>query len=361
MIDKTNVEVAYPQVAFPYNCQRMKVPLPLLLAACLLVCSTNFLAGQRAAPARHDVGRAETSAHVTVTRITYHGWPGSFRLSNRQVEVIVVPAIGRVMQFHFVGEDPVFWENRSLDGQAPNPASKEWGNFGGDKTWPAPQADWQKMTGREWPPPPAFDSMPLQAKAVGESVELQYPVDPYFGVRAQRRIQLDPRRPVMTITTSYEKVQGAPVKIGIGVITQLRHPQRAFMILPAKSQFPQGYVKLDFGLPRDVKVEDGFVSLTGGTQSEIGSDAGTLIWMNEKYVVRIDSARVPGAEYGDQGSNAIIYTSPAGPQAYIELEPFGPLSTMKVGDKIERRVTYLLGHRTEKDPLIEAKKILERQ
>ena len=53
------------------------------------------------------------------------------------------------------------------------------------------------------------------------------------------------------------------------------------------------------------------------------------------------------AEYADQGANAIIYTSPS-TDGYIELEPFGPLRTMKIGDRIERTVKYTLSRRTER-------------
>ena len=46
------------------------------------------------------------------------------------------------------------------------------GNFGGDKTWPAPQSDWPKLTPRPWPPPVAFDSLPVQATVDGFVVKL---------------------------------------------------------------------------------------------------------------------------------------------------------------------------------------------
>jgi hypothetical protein len=98
------------------------------------------------------------------------------------------------------------------------------------------------------------------------------------------------------------------------------------------------------------------LSLKGGIQSQIGSDADTLIWMNDKYVVRIDSPRVKRAEYADQGANAIIYTSPEG-DGYVELEPFGPLKTMKVGDRIERTVKYTLARRTEKNTEAQARRV----
>ena len=312
-------------------------------------------------PARFSQTKAQATHSVSVSKVTYHGWPNSLVLSNGQVEALVVPAIGRVMQFHFVGEGSVFFENREMDGKAPDPAAKDWGNFGGDKSWPSPQADWEKVTKRSWPPPVGFDSMPVQATVKGKAVELVSAVDPAYGIRERRRIELARREPVMTITTTYEKVSGDPVKVGVWVITQMAEPQRAFIVLPAKSQYPDGYTKLMDVRPRDLKVEDGLLSLTRDQKdaTKVGTDGGTLLWMNEQDVLRIDAPRVAGAEYPDQGSSAEIYTN-QDPLAYIELETLGPLSTMKVGDHMQRTNTYTLLRRTEKDPAAEAKKILGR-
>ena len=296
------------------------------------------------------------SGEIQISKITYRGWPNIYRVSNGRVETIIVPAIGRVMEFRYVGGEDIFWENAALAGQTADPNSKEWANFGGDKSWPSPQADWPKMIGRNWPPPTGFDAVAYQAQVENRAVELISPVD--AGIRVRRKVQLDPAAPRMEIVTSYEKVSGNPMKVGIGVITQVRDPQRLFMVLPKKSRFPKGYVLQQFSPPQDVQVRDGLVSLKRGakTSTQIGSDADTLLWMNDKYVLRIDSPRVRDAEYADQGTNTTIFTS-ADPQAYVELETFGPLTVMKVGDHIERKNTYTLMERTEKDPEKEARKI----
>ena len=92
-------------------------------------------------------------AEVTVKRVTYHGWPECYRLSNGTAELIFVPQIGRIMRFGRVGGPNVLWENPALAGKA-RPASaraKEWVNYGGDKLWPAPQDRWT------WPPDTALD------------------------------------------------------------------------------------------------------------------------------------------------------------------------------------------------------------
>jgi len=60
---------------------------------------------------------AQAPLTMTIKRIPYHGWPDSLLLSNGTVEAMVVPALGRVMQFRFAGEESgAFWENRELDG-----------------------------------------------------------------------------------------------------------------------------------------------------------------------------------------------------------------------------------------------------
>ena len=79
--------------------------------------------------------------------------------------------------------------------------------------------------------------------------------------------------------------------------------------------------------------------------------------MNAKHVLRVDSSRVPNAEYPDNGSSAEVYTNPD-PAKYIELEMLGPLKEMKVGDRIERVNTYTLLRRRNKDATKEARKIL---
>ena len=309
---------------------------------------------------------AQNTAHhqptpaTQVSTITYHNWPNSYRISNGKVQAVVVPAIGRVMEFQFADGDNVFWQDRSLDGKISDPNSTHWTNFGGDKSWPSPQDDWSKIIGRGWPPPAGFDAVPYEARVEDNDVVLISPVDPSYGIRVRRRIGLDPTASRMTITTIYEKLAGPPVKVGVGVITQLRDPVRLFMVNPKQSRFPDGYVLLQFSPPENVSVKDDFVSLSRGkkTSTQIGSDANTLLWIDEKYVLRIDSPRVPCEEYADRGTNSTIFTAPD-PQAYVELETFGPLIVMNHGDRIERANTYTLLRRTEKNPEAEARKLAQ--
>jgi hypothetical protein len=324
--------------------------LPLFSIFCLSAALLVPGLAQGAAP-------EDPAASLTITSFTFHGWPGSYRMSNAKAQVIVVPAIGRVMQFSLAGdEDGPFWADRKLDGKAPDPKSSEWMNFGGDKTWPQPQSEWKQTIGRPWPPPSGFDAAAVQARISGDEIVLTSPVDPDFGIEIVRSIRLDSKSPVMTIATAYHKVSGNPVKVGAWVITQLREPRRLFALLPEKSIFEGGHKRIAGPTPKDFQVAGRLLSLARnpGAASLIGLDGGSLLWMDGDYALSIDSARVPG-DYAGDGCSAYIYTN-QDPAPYIELETSGPLTVLREGDRIEHTVTYRLTRRTEKDPRQEAEK-----
>lgn len=305
---------------------------------------------------------AAFAPRIAIKRANYHQWAESLILGNGRVEAVIVPAIGRVMQFRFAGEDEgPFWENTALFGKSPDPVSSTWGNFGGDKTWPAPQGDWPKLTPRGWPPPAAFDSMPVKAEVKGDVIELLSPVDPYYGIRTRRLIKLDAKRPVMTITTTYEKLEGQPVTVAVWTITQFKDPQGVFVHLPKDSIFADGYTKQSKEAPAALKRTGQLLSMTrsSNVSTKVGTDAGTLVWIGDQHVVRIDSPRVANATYPDQGSSAEVYTN-VDPLKYVELEMLGPLSLMKAGDRIERTNTYTLSRRHEKKAEDEVRKLILR-
>jgi hypothetical protein len=296
---------------------------------------------------------------ITVVKTNYRGWRDSWVLSNGKVEVVVVPQIGRVMQFRLKdGENP-FWENRKLDGKLPNPQSQDWQNFGGDKTWPAPQSDWKQVTGREWPPPVGFDAMPMKIELTSNGVKLISAIDPFYGIQTQRLIQLEPEKAVMTISTTYQKLRGKPKEVGIWVITQLQEPTIIYAALPKPSIFPEGYNQQSNKLPADLKVKDGILSLTRSatTSHKIGCDSSKLLWVGKEVAMRIDAPRIVGANYPDHGSSAEIYTNP-NPDAYVELEFLSPLKKLQIGKSIHFTTTYTLIQRSLVGSEQEVRKIL---
>jgi hypothetical protein len=298
----------------------------------------------------------------SVQHIDYKGWKDSLLLSNGLVEAVVVPAIGRVMQLRFVGEkDGPIWENPALSARNAARDAEEWANYGGDKTWPSPQSGWERAAGRGWPPPQAFDGLPAEARIEGNSaVTLLSPVEPGYGIRARRRIELAADRPVLIITTTYDKISGPPAEVAVWVITQLKDPAMVCAPLAEASGNGQGFVPQSDELPAGLHVADRLLSLTRDPRQnhKIGMRAATLVWVGATELLRIDSSLVAGAKYPDDGCSAEVYTN-ADPLRYVELELLGPLTRLAVGEKIERVSTYTLSRRMNPDPRADVKRLLD--
>ncbi len=286
----------------------------------------------------------------------YHGWTNSIIMRNAQVEVAIVPAVGRIMQFRFLDQaDGPFWENSSMYGT--QPAAGSWntpGSFGGDKVWPSPQT-WP------WPPPRGFDSMPFTAGITNDVVTLTGPVDATFGTRVVRRITLHPTEPILRVTSTFEKVSGSGNRIGVWVITQLREGQQVFMPVPKNSIFPTGYKAIG-AVPAGLVVTNGLVALSRdpNASTKIGNDAGALLWVGNESMLLIESPRIPGVaktDYPDSGSSAEIYTNP-NPTAYLEMELLAPLVNLGAGNTAEATSVYSLFRRTRPTALDEAITIL---
>ena len=295
---------------------------------------------------------------VTVTRLTWHGWAGSVRLSNGIVEAVVVPEIGRVMSFQFVGHpetSPVFVNKDWIGKTVADADPLTWATFGGDKLWPAPQSEWPSHNVRAWPPDQAFDGDPEVAQAVPGGVRLCTPDSTAFAARATRAITMKPGEARLYIAQTLLKDPDASggrdgFPVGIWSITQARGDGAVFLPLTAGGKFPLGYATL--GDPGDVPAAPYFAAQGGllriardlAKSHKVGSGSpagwmaslyGGTVLFSEHYSYR------PGAAYPDGGSSAEVYTN-AGATAYIEMELLGPLVPLMHGDKTEHDIYWQL-------------------
>jgi len=300
---------------------------------------------------------------------SFHGW-SALVIHNRHQRVTVVPAIGRVMGFDFAEagaapEQGPFWSHPQL-GPALVPDGEGWINHGGDRAWPAPQSDWPRFSGRGWPPPATFDAQPYTASVQQSAVEMVSAVDPAYGIRVHRRVSLVEEG--LLIDTRYEKVQGDPVRVAVWTISQLDPPERMFVRLPAASTFAGGFHSQLPAPPRDARVDGRLLSLARDPKDKtmLVSDGDALMWLGQRQALVIETlSQSPPPSAGDPrawpgGAHAQIYTSPDGDQRYVELELFGPLADLRVGQSCSMLVRYQLLRRAEADPLREAQRIFDK-
>lgn len=285
---------------------------------------------------------ASATPTLTVREIEYRGWRGALWVSNGQVEIVVVPAIGRLMRFAQVWDDNPIWENPDLYGQARPLSATTWFNYGGDKVWPAEQSAWPAVMGHGWPPDTALDGRPAEAEILGDgAIRLITSVSEAYGVRCLRTFRLDRRLPRLIIEQRLQKVSGPPRKCTIWNVTQLDHPDALYLPLNPGGAFDGGYRMISAAdkTPNNRTVSDGVLTLTrppeASTKYGVDGGAGWIAWSKGRTVISEHYLYQPGGDYPDQGCAAEIFTSPDKMGRYIEMELLSPQQELSVGQAMD--------------------------
>lgn len=141
---------------------------------------------------------------------------GEVRLSNGTVEVVVVPALGRIMRYGYVGEGNQLWTLPGAEAYASKVGN--WNNWGGDKAWIWPQEDWKPRLGASWPPPADCERMErVPGDPATQATRLRIETAPVasYGVRIVRELELEPHGTELTVRTWLEPVEGAADPSGL--------------------------------------------------------------------------------------------------------------------------------------------------
>ena len=325
------------------------------IAACLIValvlsCRANTRASRDAATVQQGVD--------------FRGWP-ALVLRNRQLEAVVVPAIGRIVALRLLRDgaaaaaDP-FWLHPQLSRKLA-PDDNGWINFGGDKAWPAPQSDWQRIAGRSWPPPASFDARAYTAEVIGDSiVRMTSQVDPAYGMRVRRDIQLAGDE--LIVETTYEKLAGAAVRAAVWTITQLTSPERIFLLLPERSSFAAGHRSVGQAPPSDVSVDGRLLSLARDREHKtmLVSDAEALAWIGPGCALLLRTASPPPrrAPRGRTAPTPRCTRAPTATSRMWSSSCSGRCSDLAPGQRAALQVRYRLFPRVEANPLAEARRIM---
>ena len=272
-----------------------------------------------------------SDADVKIEQIEYHGWKGSYRMSNGTVELVFVPQIGRIMRYAFIGGKNVLWENQALFGKTVdlNNIGKEWTNFGGDKLWPAPQSRWN------WPPNPVLDAgMHTVSIVEGSRLLVVGKPSPKDGIRFGRLIVMAPDGSGVTIHNTMSAVTRArPVSWSVWEVAQVDEPDRA--VLPLDSRhFKAGYYVFKANPPSKSQVTRKGRALYFERGKQRGAKIGGASrqgWLAaEKDGIRFRVwAKYPlkGA-YPDDGCAQEIWSNPD-PLKYMELELLSPIVILR--------------------------------
>ena len=284
---------------------------------------------------------------VPCTRVaTIYNERPAFRLSDGKTAAIIVPSIGRVMFYGLVGGANQLWN------APPKSATNGgWYNYGGDKTWAAPQDNWLELTGRTWPPYDNWDGTPHKTETLRNgALRTTSQNSPTSGVRCIREYGFDAMGGFV-ISQVFEKLSGAPVTMSIWSITQVPTPDAVYLRRALDSPYTNGYYGFRSGgkapLLDVAPVGADLLRLRPTTQGQtkIGLDSPVsgLVALRGG-IAFVQRAAKPRGNYPDGASGAgfpvEIYHNPQ--PAYSELELLSPLQLYKPGNKVRHTVTWHL-------------------
>jgi hypothetical protein len=309
----------------------------------------------------------DVSAKCRLEEITFHGWTGVL-LTNGLVSVMAVPELGgRLMSFE-LGPYQYLFMNRELMGKRFTPEEHTgdgsllaWKNYGGDKTWPAPQG-WER--GDQWPGPPdaVLDSGRYEFEPFKDAgrcgLTMVSPADKRTGLQIHRTVTLSPQCARLGFELTFENVIDHPIRWAIWDVAQLacpRPPPRdaagidtdCWLYIPTGTASGSPYQVMFGNENPQWNVTPGMLAVQYlGYIGKIGvaSPAGWIAFANRSagYVLCIRFPYEAGAAYPDGGASVECWTESPGATPPIpfksagyllEAEVLSPLRTLHPGNK----------------------------
>lgn len=286
-----------------------------------------------------------------IIQMKFKGKP-AYKLTDGRSEAIVVPAYGRIMSYGLVGGPNLLW-NAAPEQLTPGGG---WINFGGDKTWLAPQNSWGLWRGKGgvWPPDPAIDGQ-KGAKAevlTGGKLRLTLPRSDETGISVAREMYFNPQGE-FTVEQTATKVQGPPVRASIWSIAQTVPGEALFIPVDANSVYKKNFhwllkPKEEFAVesasPTLIRIKP--LPQGGGVKLGADSKVPALVSVKDQVAFMIKSGR-PKGDYPDgadagAGFPVEAYINGDPRLYYLELELLSPLKDYRVGTRWKHTIRWSL-------------------
>jgi hypothetical protein len=320
---------------------------------------------------------------VTLERARFRGWH-AVHLDNGIIHLAVVPDIGgRIMALDLDGYE-FLYVNPRLAGKLFTPTEhagdgtpSAWKNFGGDRTWPAPQG-WDNDELWHGPPDPILDSgryslAVLQAREDVACIEMTSKPDPHTGIKISRRLTMGRGASRIKLDLSFTNTSDRPRRWSIWDGTQLRAerlqengdfaPETECVItapLNPHSRFPKGYQVMSANPDNPQWTTDTRRGLLVARylfeMGKIGWDSpgGWIAFHNGavKTSFLVNFTHFSAEEYPDRGVNLECWTSGRGEIPGItgeddnsgiylmETEVLSPLLTFQPGERRSFRLEW---------------------
>lgn len=163
---------------------------------------------------------------VMTTKVNYKGWTNCYRVTNGQVELIVVADIGpRIIRFGFTGGQNLLKEFADQLGKS---GEKEFQLRGGDRVWKAPEdpiATW------------APDNVPVAVEVTKNGLIATAPVEPLTGLQKQIAVEMSATGAV-TVTHRIVNKTLFPLEFAPWALTMMTPGGTAVTGFPPRGKHP---------------------------------------------------------------------------------------------------------------------------
>ncbi|MGX6447018.1 DUF4380 domain-containing protein [Patulibacter sp. S7RM1-6] len=289
------------------------------------------------------------------------------------LELGIVPALGaRLLALRWDGRELLYRNARLVDERLHRTAAEaalppvdatmgSWRNYGGDKTWPAPQG-WSGPGEWAGPPDPVLDSGAWEADVSHDEdrvvLDLRSAADPRTGLRLRRRFVVGPDGDGFALELGMENASAAPVTWSLWNVTQVaggRDPQGGLHVGVDADHPSEPVVELlaGTGVPRWAHVADGHVLVPD--QDVVGklgvpAASGWLAYASEGLLLTQTFPVDRGAAYPDRGSRVEAWLEhpldaplrelgDLQPRdRVVECEVLGPRTTLAPGERAALRI-----------------------
>lgn len=303
------------------------------------------------------------------SKTIYKGWNDSFMISSPLMTAIIVPQIGGRIMHYGPGDHNFLWTNERLYGKVAgpipcNPRFDDWFNFGGDKTWPAPQG-WNGN--HQWPGPPdqVIDGGSYHVcHTLPDTLTVISELDPLTGLIVSRKISLGDHDTSLVVSSTFTNKSNKITYWAPWHITQLAVDVAGSLYIPLnqQSRYSHGFQVLfgDTNNPQWVRPSDDLLRVDyHGKVGKIGVDstAGWLAFVagnNAVFCQRFEPQLDQLDKYPDQGATVECWTMGDGVaadfdwgtlgQRYLEAEVLSPMSALGPGEQKSLEVTWNYAH-----------------
>jgi len=167
-------------------------------------------------------------AAVKIEKVPYRGWPNSYRMSNREVELIVLTDVGpRIIRYAFIGGQNLFKEFEEQMGRS---GEKEWMPRGGHRLWMAPEDPVGSY---------ALDNAPITAEQKGDTLVLTGSVEKETGLQKQITVKLAPRGTAVEVAHRITNKGDRPKRIAAWALTMMAQGGVGITGFPPRGTHPK--------------------------------------------------------------------------------------------------------------------------